>query len=261
MAHGLKSAFVWEAPQQEAFSQVVRELTTPRILANYTPGLPLQLETDAAQFKGLGMALWQKQPSGEWRILQCGSRHVTPAESRYSATEVDLFSVVWAVHKAHLYLAGADFELVVDHRPLIPILNSKMLDELPSPRLVHLKEKLALYRFTAVWRPGIDHKVVDCFSRYPVDDPDAVDEEADLQTPANTHAMLLQAHQDPTTGDQILALLEDPHVARLKEEANRDPHYQQLREAIEHGFPADKRRIDDALGPFFCNPPRPLDRR
>ena len=41
--------------------------------------------------------------------------------------------------------------------------------------------------------------------------------------------MLLQAHQDPTTGDQIHALLEDPHVARLKEEANRDPHYRQLR--------------------------------
>ena len=219
-----KSAFVWEAPQQEAFSQVVRELTTPRIVANYTPGLPLRLETDAAQSKGLGMALWQKQPSGEWRILQCDSRHVTPAESRYSATEVELLAVVWAVHKAHLYLAGADFELVVDHRPLIPILNSKTLDELPSPRLVHLKEKLALYRFTAVWRPGIDHKVVDCFSRYPVDDPDAVEEEADLQTPANTHAMLLQAHQDPTTGDQIHALLEDPHVARLQEEANRDPH-------------------------------------
>ena len=83
-----KSAFVWEAPQQEAFSQVVPELTTPRILANYTPGVPLRLETDTAQSKGLGMALWQKQLSGEWRILQCGSRHVTPAESRYSCNRL-----------------------------------------------------------------------------------------------------------------------------------------------------------------------------
>ena len=102
-----KSAFVWEAPQQEAFSQVVRELTTPRILAKYTPGLPLRLETDAAQSKGLGMALWQKQPSGEWRILQCGSRHVTPAEARYSATEVELLAVVWAFHRTHLYALQA----------------------------------------------------------------------------------------------------------------------------------------------------------
>ena len=30
-----KSAFVWETPHQEAFQQVIRELTNPRILANY----------------------------------------------------------------------------------------------------------------------------------------------------------------------------------------------------------------------------------
>ena len=122
-------------------------------------------------------------------------RHDTPAESRYSTTDVEPLAFVWAVRKPHLYLAGADFELVIDPRSLIPILNSKAVDELPFPRLVHLKENLALHHFKAVWRRGIDHKVVDCFSRCPVDDSDAVDEEADLQTTANTHAMLLQAHQ------------------------------------------------------------------
>ena len=80
------------------------------------------------------MALWQQQPAGEWRILQCGSHHVTTAESRYSATDLKLIAVVWAVHKAHLYLADANFELVVDDRTLIPILNSTSLDELSSPR-------------------------------------------------------------------------------------------------------------------------------
>ena len=247
-----KSAFVWETPHQEAFQQVIRELTNPRILANYKPGLPLRLETDAAQSKGLGMALWQQQSSGEWRILQCGSRHVTPAESRYSATEVELLAVVWAVHKAHLYLAGADFELVVDHRPLILILNSKSLDELPSPRLVRLKEKLALYQLTAVWRPGIEHKIVDCFSRYPVDDPDVDDEQADVEATAHIHVMLFKAQRDHNTDDRILALLEDPHLTRLKTEANQDPQYQQLLIATQHGFPSDKRRLDGTLGPFFA---------
>ena len=70
---------------------------------------------------------------------------------------MELLAVVWVVHKAHLYLAATSFELVVDHRPLIPILNSKTLDDLPSPRLIRLKEKLALYQLTAVWRPGIEH--------------------------------------------------------------------------------------------------------
>ena len=44
-------------------------------------------------------------------------------ESLYSATEIELLAVVWAVKKAHLFLAGSDFELIVDHRPLNPIVN------------------------------------------------------------------------------------------------------------------------------------------
>ena len=82
-----KSEFTWEAPHQEAFEQVIRELASPRVLANFMPSRLLRLETDAAQSKGLRTALWQ-QPAGDWCLLQCGSRHVTAAESRYSATEV-----------------------------------------------------------------------------------------------------------------------------------------------------------------------------
>ena len=82
------------------------------------------------------MALWQQQPDGQWRLLQCGSRHITDTESRYSATEIELLAVVWAVQKARLFLAGSDFELVIDHRPLVPIINSKTLDDLTTPRIV-----------------------------------------------------------------------------------------------------------------------------
>ena len=125
------------------------------------------------------MALWQKETTGEWRLLQCASRRTTPTETRYSATEIELLVVTWAVKKAHLFLARADFELVVDRRPLIQIINSKTLDELPSPRVVRLKEKLAMFRITAVRRPGIKHTVVDVFSRFPVDEPDSDDEDSD----------------------------------------------------------------------------------
>ena len=230
-----KSEFIWETPHQEAFEKVLHELASPRILANYAPNRPLRLETDAAQSRGLGMALWQQQPSGEWRLLQCGSRHITAAESRYSATEIELLAVVWAAQKAHLFLAGADFELIVDHRPLIPILNSKTLDELPSPRLIRLKEKLATYRFTTAWRPGVDHKVADCFSRHPVEDPTSSDHQADDDdATAFVQAALLNIQ--PVSADaKALPLFADPHLARLQAAANRDAQYKQLRTAVQHG--------------------------
>lgn len=138
----LKSAFIWETVHQKSFEAVIKELISPRILTHFHPNLPVRLETDAAQSKGLGYALWQQQPNDEWRLLQAGSRFVTPTESRYSATEVELLAVIWAVRKCRLFLLGQPFQLIVDHRPLIPIINSKTLDEIDNPRLLRLKEKL-----------------------------------------------------------------------------------------------------------------------
>ena len=171
-----KYAFFWGPSQQEAFDNILKELTCPRILTTYDPGKPLLLETDAAQSRCLGMAVWQQDGDGQWRLLQCASRHVTDIEARYSATEIELLAVVWAVHKARLFLAGADFQLIVDSRPLIPIINSKSLYELSTPRIIRMREKLASFRMTAVWRAGIAHKVVDCLSRSPVDQPTTEDE-------------------------------------------------------------------------------------
>ena len=94
-----KTTFVREEPQQNAFETVLRELTKPRILANFDHKSPLRLETDAAQSNGLAMALWQQQEDDQWRLLQCSSRHVMRTESRYSATEIELLAVVWAARR------------------------------------------------------------------------------------------------------------------------------------------------------------------
>ena len=156
-----KTSFQWETVHQEAFQATLQELTNPHILATFDAEGSLPLETDAAQSRGLGLALWQQQRDGQWRLLQCSSRCVTATEARYSVTEIELLAVVWVVEKCRLFLIGADFEVIVDHRPLLSILNSKTLDELTSPRIVRLREKLVPYRFSAIWRPGIEHRMTD----------------------------------------------------------------------------------------------------
>ena len=62
-----KVDFVWTSAQQEAFENVRKELTHPRMLATFDRDSRLRLETDAAQSRGLGMALWQEQADGEWQ--------------------------------------------------------------------------------------------------------------------------------------------------------------------------------------------------
>ena len=54
-----------------------------------------------------------------WRLALCGSRHLTSAESGYSAVEGEALAVVWCLTKAKLFLLGfPNLSLITDHRPL-----------------------------------------------------------------------------------------------------------------------------------------------
>ena len=110
-------------------------------MAFFDQGAPTALHTDASRTRGLGFVLRQRQ-EGAWKMIQCGSRFLTDTESRYSVIELECLAVMWACHKCHVYLAGLPhFDLVVDQRPLVPILNSKRLAEIENSRLQRLREK------------------------------------------------------------------------------------------------------------------------
>ncbi|KAK7069275.1 hypothetical protein SK128_016166 [Halocaridina rubra] len=57
--------------------------------------------------------------------------------------------------KCRLYLCGLPhFTLLIDHCPLIPILNSYTLDAVENSCLPRFKEKVSPYIYTAVWHAG-----------------------------------------------------------------------------------------------------------
>ena len=100
-------------------------------------------------------ALLQDHGRGRTRLVQCGSRFLADAETRYTTIELDLLAVVWALSKCRFHLIDLqNFTLTTDHRPLVPILNVHTLDTVENPRLQRLKEKTSPYLFTAVWRAG-----------------------------------------------------------------------------------------------------------
>ena len=66
---------------------------------------------------------------------------MTSAESCYLVTKIELLAVVWAIKNANTYLAGTLFELIVDHRPLVAITNSKSLDQISFPSLDKIEGK------------------------------------------------------------------------------------------------------------------------
>ena len=84
----------------------------------------------------------QQQHGDNWSLIQAGSRFLSEAESRYATIELELLAVAWAITKCKMFLAGLQhFSVVTNHNPLIPILNSRRLEEIENPRLQRLKSR------------------------------------------------------------------------------------------------------------------------
>ena len=125
-------------------------------------------------------------------MVQCGRRHLTPAEARYAAVELELLDVSWASKKCRLYLLGRDhFELLVDHRPLVSILDKKTLDQIENRRLQRLKESLCLYSFTISWVKGKTHHIPDALSRAPVMQPENYDKMVENEHEYHMHQVII----------------------------------------------------------------------
>ena len=59
-------------------------------------------------------------------LVMCGSRFNSATELNYAVIKLEMLAMVWAIQKCLLHLAGAYFEVVTDHQPLIAICNPKI---------------------------------------------------------------------------------------------------------------------------------------
>ena len=71
--------------------------------------------------------------------------------------ELELLALVWATQKCARFLEGRKFDVVIDHRPLLPFLNSYTLNQAENPRLLRLLLKIRHLDFKASWRKGKEH--------------------------------------------------------------------------------------------------------
>ena len=238
-----KNEFIWNANHEEAFNKVKQALVSTPTLAHFDPAKPTALQADASRLHGIGYALLQKHD--RWRLIQCGSRFLSETEKRYSTGEIEMLGAVWATHKCKLYLLGMPaYDLVLDHKPLIPMFNEYTLDQVPTPRLQRLREKLAPYTFRARWQKGKDHAIPDALSRAPVDQPDEDDkmlEEESCQYVRSVTASAANSMDE--SNDQL--------IDELRSTAALDPVYKQLIERVCDGFPSNKSNLPAELLPFW----------
>ncbi|XP_066973183.1 uncharacterized protein [Macrobrachium rosenbergii] len=208
------------------------------------------LQTDASRLRGLGFVLLQKHGT-DWKLTQCGSRFLSDVETRYSVIELEMTAVLWSIKKCHTYLAGLPhFDVVVDHRPLIPILNSKSLGEIENPRLQCMREKLSNFSFTVHWQKGSFHCIPDALLRAPVQDPT---EENCLNEDGSTdplHVAIVNA-LDMHENGVLLTPLKDKTLEKVRVAAEQDAEYNSLRKIIMKGFPEHCHNLEVELRPFW----------
>ena len=152
----------------------------------------------------------------------------------------------WAIQKCQLFLAGMPhFQIVTDHHPLISILNNQCLNEIENPRLQRLKARVMPYNFTAEWIKGTLNQAPDALSRSPVSDPlpqEALGEQ-DFEGSLGPSCAEIRS---------ILAPAESSvRIESLRESADLDEEYQQLKRVILAGFPKHRSALAESCRRYW----------
>ena len=141
--------FQWRREQSKAFERLKGELMKSKTLGFFDPRCKSTIIADASPY-GLGAVLVQMQNGGE-KIIEYASRALTDAEKKYSQTEKEVLSLVWACERFHLYVYGAEFDIITDHKPLEFIFSPRSK---PCARVERWVMRLMGYNFNVIYQPG-----------------------------------------------------------------------------------------------------------
>ena len=164
--------WVWGPDQQSAFDQMKEILTSDKVLAFYDPNLETVVAADASSY-GLGAVLLQKHEN-VLKPVAYASKSLTSTERRYAQIEKEMLSLAWSCDKFSRFLIGLPLvKLITDHKPLVPIINSKDLDQVPM-RVQKMLMRLMRYTVDATHVPGKTLTVPDTLSRAPLSEENDV---------------------------------------------------------------------------------------
>lgn len=154
-----KVKFEWSTECEKAFQDAKDALVSAPILTCPNFNYPFILQCDASGY-GLGAVLSQ-EIEGQEHVICYLSRSLTANERKFTTTERECLSVIWAIEKLRCYLEGAKFSVITDHHSLLWLNNLKD----PQGRLGRWALRLQQFDFDLIHRKGREHVVPDCLSR------------------------------------------------------------------------------------------------
>ncbi|XP_070167571.1 uncharacterized protein [Polyergus mexicanus] len=228
-----KNDFIW-SDCEKAFKSVLKVLTSSPCLPIFDPNRRTVASADASSY-GIGAVLRQEDETGVLRPIAYASRTLTDTERWYAQIEKEILALIWACERLHDFVYGNFFYLKTDHRPLVPLLMTKNLDEL-SPRLQRMRMRLMHYDFECFFTAGKDILAADYLSRSSLKTSCTLN----LGEEISAHVQFV-LEQSPVS---------DSTLSRLLEMQAKDHVYCELAKYIQDGWPC-KGKVSAPVRPFF----------
>nr|KAG5701917.1 hypothetical protein BaRGS_014982 [Batillaria attramentaria] len=229
-------AWFWGPAQKAAFENVKELVTTAPTLAYYDVNKKTVVSADASAY-GIGGVLLQES-DGQLKPVAYCSRTLSQTERRYAQIEKETLAAVWTCERFQRYLAGLDsFTLETDHKPLVPLINSKDISETPL-RCQRMLMRLMRFSVRATYTPGKNMHVADTLSRCPLEagGDDNVDEEV-------TAYVNCVRSSWPVT---------DAKLDKIREETQKDINLKTAMEYTAGGWPLYKENVQLAARDLFA---------
>ena len=225
----------WGPPQEEAFKKVKELVTSAPTLAFFDPDLPTSVSADASSY-GLGAVLLQTHEEGD-RPVAYASRTLSKTEKQYAQIEKECLASTWACERFEKYLIGLPkIEIVTDHKPLVPLINTKDLSETPM-RCQRMLLRLLKFSVKARYVPGKEMTVADTLSRSPTE---GLVSEGEHEVAAHV--------REVTSSWNV----KDATMERIKEETKKDIVLQTTMRYTTEGWPQYKEDVQLAARPFYA---------
>ena len=237
---------IFQASKKEIISSIEHGVTT------FEVNRPTCLATDWSK-TGIGFTLSQKHcncpgtldpccGADHWKVTYAGSRFTRDAESRYAPIEGEALALLFGLQSCRMFVLGCQNLIVaVDHKPLLPIFNSRDLDRITNPRILKIRERTLTYRFTVVSIPGKKNCGPDAVSRIPTPPPSS---QTAISNVNDIEPALVAALKHITSSRNI-------HLDRIRKHSVSDGQYIKLLDAVLTGFPVDRHKLPPDISEFW----------
>ncbi|KAL8599835.1 hypothetical protein ACOMHN_038408 [Nucella lapillus] len=167
------------------------------------------------------------------QVINADGVQKDPAKQRYAQIEKEALAITWSLEHWADLLIGMTFRVHTDHKPLVPLFSTKLIDELPI-RIQRFRMRLMRFCFDITHVPGKELYTADALSRALLE-----------LTKSPVDNLIFEA--DAYVGAIMLTLpASDRRLEEIRSELKKDDTLRVVLHHVQNGWP-DKKTMNNPI--------------